>query len=219
MGYIEFLPGGEVPSSTQHPKALCCGRNFWGKDTKYVQGMLQEKFRPTLYFTFGGGLTPHMPTPTLRRRELWLFYASLLACWALTPHRWRDWKLDLLFSKDVNMCSISREKNRDRIWPGEGSTAQWKWSLPAPGSLKTLLFPSHIKQCIQIQVRRGTSSIHFHCPVPRSSSHTGHGKNSHYSAAPRVICDLLHVCGSQDAAEAQNWPIDKLLILRGGRRG
>ena len=26
------------------------------------------------------------------------------------------------------------------------------------------------------EVRRGTSSIHFHCPVPRSSSHIGHGK-------------------------------------------
>ena len=25
------------------------------------------------------------------------------------------------------------------------------------------------------EVRRGTSSIHFHCPVPRSSSHIGHG--------------------------------------------
>ena len=26
------------------------------------------------------------------------------------------------------------------------------------------------------EVRRRTSSIHFHCPVPRSSSHIGHGK-------------------------------------------
>ena len=25
------------------------------------------------------------------------------------------------------------------------------------------------------EVRRGTSSIHFHCPLPRSSSHIGHG--------------------------------------------
>ena len=25
------------------------------------------------------------------------------------------------------------------------------------------------------EVRRGTSSIHFHCPVPRSSGHIGHG--------------------------------------------
>ena len=30
---------------------------------------------------------------------------------------------------------------RHRIWPGEGSTAQWKWSPPCPGSLKALLFP------------------------------------------------------------------------------
>ena len=27
------------------------------------------------------------------------------------------------------------------------------------------------------EVWRRTSSIHFHCPVPRSSSHIGHGKN------------------------------------------
>ena len=26
------------------------------------------------------------------------------------------------------------------------------------------------------EVRRGTSSIHFHCPAPRSSSHIGHGE-------------------------------------------
>ena len=31
--------------------------------------------------------------------------------------------------------------NRHRIWPGEGSTVQWKWSPPSPGSLKALLFP------------------------------------------------------------------------------
>ena len=30
---------------------------------------------------------------------------------------------------------------QQRIWPGEGSTAQWKWSPPSPGSLKALLFP------------------------------------------------------------------------------
>ena len=29
------------------------------------------------------------------------------------------------------------------------------------------------------EVRRGTSSIHFHCPVPRSSSHIGHGILAH----------------------------------------
>ena len=28
------------------------------------------------------------------------------------------------------------------IWPGEGSTVQWKWSPPAPGSLKALLLPT-----------------------------------------------------------------------------
>ena len=30
---------------------------------------------------------------------------------------------------------------RRRIWPDEGSTVQWKWSPPAPGTLKALLFP------------------------------------------------------------------------------
>ena len=30
---------------------------------------------------------------------------------------------------------------RHRIWPGEGSTVQWKWFSPSPGSLKALLFP------------------------------------------------------------------------------
>ena len=30
---------------------------------------------------------------------------------------------------------------RHRIWPGESSTVQWKWSPPFPGSLKALLFP------------------------------------------------------------------------------
>ena len=29
-----------------------------------------------------------------------------------------------------------------QIWPGEGATAQWKWSPPSPGSLKPLLFPT-----------------------------------------------------------------------------
>ena len=53
---------------------------------------------------------------------------------------------------------------------------------PAPGSLKALLFPPLLKnlenkgmQGGTSEVRRGTSSIHFHCPVPRSSSHIGHG--------------------------------------------
>ena len=35
---------------------------------------------------------------------------------------------------------------RRRTWPGEGSTVQWKWSPPFPGSLKALLFPPLIKQ-------------------------------------------------------------------------
>ena len=34
-----------------------------------------------------------------------------------------------------------RNSIRHWIWPGEGSTVQWKWSPPAPGSLKALMFP------------------------------------------------------------------------------
>ena len=52
---------------------------------------------------------------------------------------------------------------------------------PSPGSLQALLFPPLIKQSTSKQgnargaseVRRGTSSIHVHCPVPQSSSHIG----------------------------------------------
>ena len=60
-----------------------------------------------------------------------------------------------------------------RIWPGEGSTVQWTWAPPAPGSLKALLLPPLFYQSTKrgnargtSEVRRGTSSIHFHCPVP-----------------------------------------------------
>ena len=37
--------------------------------------------------------------------------------------------------------SVLTTSIRHRMWPGEGSTAQWKWSPPSPGSLKALLFP------------------------------------------------------------------------------
>ena len=71
---------------------------------------------------------------------------------------------------------------RHRIWPGGGSTVQWKWSPPSPGSLKALLFPPLLnkveyKGTQGVQARYGAElpSIHFHCPVPRSSSQIGHG--------------------------------------------
>ena len=51
---------------------------------------------------------------------------------------------------------------------------------PAPGSLKTFFVSNPIKRSTKqgnargtSEVRRGTSSNHFHCPVPRSSSHIG----------------------------------------------
>ena len=36
---------------------------------------------------------------------------------------------------------IFTSNNRHRLWPGEGSTVQWKWFPPSPGCLKALLFP------------------------------------------------------------------------------
>ena len=36
--------------------------------------------------------------------------------------------------------------SRHRIWPDEGSTVQWKWSPPSPGSLKAPLFPSLLRK-------------------------------------------------------------------------
>ena len=54
---------------------------------------------------------------------------------------------------------------------------------PWLGSLKALLFPPLLNKVQNkrnargtSEVRRGTSSNHFHCPVPRSSGHIGHGK-------------------------------------------
>ena len=53
------------------------------------------------------------------------------------------------------------------------STVQWKRSPPAPGSLKNPSASTLVKTMYKQgnargtgKVRRGTSSIHFHCPVP-----------------------------------------------------
>ena len=43
---------------------------------------------------------------------------------------------------------------RHRIWPGEGSTVQWKWSPPTPGSLKTPLLPPLLNN-VQTRERKG----------------------------------------------------------------
>ena len=43
---------------------------------------------------------------------------------------------------------------RHRIWPGEGSTVQWKWSPPAPGSLKAPLLPPLLNN-VQTRERKG----------------------------------------------------------------
>ena len=46
---------------------------------------------------------------------------------------------------------------RHRVWPGEGSTVQWKWSPPAPGSLKALL---------SLHPYRGEETIYLHRSGP-----------------------------------------------------
>ena len=71
---------------------------------------------------------------------------------------------------------IDIEYDRANVPPYNGNDPP-----PAPGSLKRSLFPTlfnevHTKQGNArgtSEVRRGTSSNHFHCPVPRSSSHIG----------------------------------------------
>ena len=72
--------------------------------------------------------------------------------------------------------SFDTEYDRAKVPPYNGSD-----SPPTPGSLKPLLFAPLVKKTQtrnargMSEVRRGTCSIHFHCPVPRSSSHIGHG--------------------------------------------
>ena len=69
---------------------------------------------------------------------------------------------------------FNAEYDRAKVPPYNGNDPP-----PAPGSLKAPLFPPLLNKGNArgtSEVRRGTSSIHFHCPVPRSSSHSGHGK-------------------------------------------
>ena len=72
---------------------------------------------------------------------------------------------------------IDTEYDRAKVPPYNGNDPP-----PAPGSLKALLFPPLLNevqnkgtQGVHSEVPRGNPSIHFHCPVPRSSSHIGHG--------------------------------------------
>ena len=73
---------------------------------------------------------------------------------ALTPQKysltsWEDFERILLrdFEPFSDLC-------RHWMWPGEGSTVQWKWSPPAPGSLKALLFPPLLNK-VQTRERKG----------------------------------------------------------------
>ena len=50
------------------------------------------------------------------------------------------------------------------------------WQSKSPSaSILTKQCTNKGTQGVQAEVRRGTSSIHFHCPAFRSSSHIGHG--------------------------------------------
>ena len=76
----------------------------------------------------------------------------------------------------------SAQISRHRLLPVEGFPAQWKWSPPSPGLVVQKAVSTPVKQSTKQwyprgakEVRRGTSSMHFHCPAPQSSSHIGHG--------------------------------------------
>ena len=56
-------------------------------------------------------------------------------------------------------CEILGWKIRHQIWLGEGSTVQWKWSPPAPGSLKALLFAPILNK-VQNKGTRGVPVRH-----------------------------------------------------------
>ena len=74
---------------------------------------------------------------------------------------------------------LDTEYDRAKVPPNNGNDPP-----PAPGSLKAFLFPSLIdkvqnKGTQGVRARYGAElpSIHFHCPVPRSSSHIAHGRD------------------------------------------
>ena len=56
------------------------------------------------------------------------------------------------------------DMGQHQVWPGEGSTIQWKWSPPSPGSLKALLFPRLVNK-VQNEGTRGVPFISIvQCP-------------------------------------------------------
>ena len=80
-------------------------------------------------------------------------------------------------------AKVSKETEYDRakVPPYNGNDPR----PPLVVKTKTFLFPPLLNKVRKqgnargaSEVRRGTSSIHFHCPVPRSSSHIGHGRGS-----------------------------------------
>ena len=82
--------------------------------------------------------------------ELWV---SFLA-WILTQTHHSVNKRPELFrtflGRPSDLCLLLEDffgpQVRHRIWQGEGSTAQWKWSPPSPGSLMALLSPDLVNQ-------------------------------------------------------------------------
>ena len=60
---------------------------------------------------------------------------NLLQTWGISPTPCKTSRNGLLKLPGFSCMP------QHRIWPGEGSTVQWKCSLPCPGRLKALLFP------------------------------------------------------------------------------
>ena len=94
---------------------------------------------------------------------------------------------------DVALPCFDAEYDRAEV-----STAQWKWSLPAPGSLKALLLPPDLNKLQNKGTqgyRRGAARNFLHSfPLSsaRSSGHIGHGMLS--SGRGGLSVKRIHAC-------------------------
>ena len=73
-------------------------------------------------------------------------------------------------------AKVGTEYDRAKVQPYNGNDPP-----PAPGSLKALLFPplvNNVENKGTQGVRARYGAQHFHCPVPRPSSHFGHAQRS-----------------------------------------
>ena len=92
-----------------------------------------------------GNKTPILKTPN-SGWEKWILTKET---WFPFVRGWRSWKLQW-----EQLLPQPGSSYRNWMWPGEGSTAPWKWSPPSPGSLKPLLFP-HLLNKAQRRERKG----------------------------------------------------------------